>query len=613
MSATTMTSLSLLFVLTGLPGGPGVVVTPSPAADRPAPRPARQTAPPPDSAERVRRARKEQERFERVRRRHLPGTSLRPAARCDEVVGRYCFWHDDRDWEPPTEDGAVIEARERLLDVLERAAAAAPADPWIAGQRVRYLLQAGRDSAARVAVRRCRAGRAWCRALRGRVLHALGEYAAAGAAFDSALAALPPDERREWTDLRILLEGRLRGRYGEASPEGRARIAGWIWWLADPLRLVPGNDRRTEHFTRWVIDRTRRDADSLFDTYWADDLRELLLRYGWPVGWEREWPSRAPPGRRPRIVAHHDPDARHFLPLKGPVAKALEGASGSLDPAGLAELSEDAWRPDHDRPRSVHAPAYADTFPSLIHQMAVFLRHDSARIVAAYRFGGNPGEPSVRVESLLEVAPLRPGPPPGEDVPRDRREAGGPSGVLRVTAPAGPSLLSLEALDRHGRRAERVRRGLPLAAHPEGALGISDLLVVDPGRRDTLPAVLDSVAPRAVAETRARAGSRIGLYWELYGPGSRLDGAEVRVELEGRKPGFFGRIGRKIGLAGGEAAEVGLRWNDRAEPGERVHGRSLVLTLPEELGSGEHRLVVEVRIPGYEPLRTRRPLRVESP
>src|SRR2546430_11984883 len=80
-------------------------------------------------------------------------------------IGRFCYWYDD-DAEPqrppPLESEAITLARDRLLATLDTAALALPGDEWLAGQRVRYLLQSGRSADALLAARACRAPIWWC-------------------------------------------------------------------------------------------------------------------------------------------------------------------------------------------------------------------------------------------------------------------------------------------------------------------------------------------------------------------------------------------------------------------------------------------------------------------
>jgi len=139
----------------------------------------------PDSQHILRSARAAQADFESIRRHNLPKEPGHGAADCDERIGRFCYWYDDDDETPrppPPESEAITRARDRLLGTLDSAALALPGDDWIAGQRVRYLLQSGRPAEALAAARTCRAALWWCEALTGLALHVAGDYGPADSA-----------------------------------------------------------------------------------------------------------------------------------------------------------------------------------------------------------------------------------------------------------------------------------------------------------------------------------------------------------------------------------------------------------------------------------------------
>src|SRR5437016_4945882 len=114
----------------------------------------------PDSQHILRSARAAQADFESIRRHNLPKEPGHGGADCDVQIGRFCYWYDDAaepQRPPPLESEAITRARDRLLATLDTAALALPGDEWLAGQRVRYLLQSGRSVDALLAARACRA------------------------------------------------------------------------------------------------------------------------------------------------------------------------------------------------------------------------------------------------------------------------------------------------------------------------------------------------------------------------------------------------------------------------------------------------------------------------
>src|SRR5215471_17900978 len=170
----------------------------------------------PDSAAALRSAQLAQQAFE-SRRGFLaprtPGSSHDGV--CDERIGRFCYWYDADAPLPPPESQDIRRARRHLVDLLDAAAAEFPGDWWIAGQRVRYLVESERLAEALAAALACRAERWWCEALEGFAQHAAGEDAAADTVYAAALADMPADRRCRWTDLTPLLDGDLRRRFSK--------------------------------------------------------------------------------------------------------------------------------------------------------------------------------------------------------------------------------------------------------------------------------------------------------------------------------------------------------------------------------------------------------------
>src|SRR3989449_6194768 len=147
-----------------------------------------------DSQHVLRSAREAQAEFESIRRHNLPTQFGGGGYDCDERIGRFCFWYDDSPaspGSPPPEPERIGRARDRLLATLDTAAAALPGDEWIAGQRVRYLLQSGRTAAALAAAQACGAAPWWCEALAGLALHVAGDVAGADSAYRIALRDMP--------------------------------------------------------------------------------------------------------------------------------------------------------------------------------------------------------------------------------------------------------------------------------------------------------------------------------------------------------------------------------------------------------------------------------------
>jgi hypothetical protein len=553
----------------------------------------------PDSQHVLDDTRSAQRRFERVRRQHLPSTPGGVGSSCDERVGRFCFWHDeDPPWEPAPEDPRITQARERLLHELDSAAGHLPADEWVAGQRVRYLVEAQRWDGALQVARGCRAAPWRCGLLEGFVHHTSGDFAAADSVFDAALADSPEELRCDWTDLSKLLDGDLEPSYRDASCADRLAANRRIWWLADPLYLVPGNERRTEHLARIVVVRFMQDADNAYGIPWGRDNRELTMRYGWTVGWERVRFGRSSLNMRPEVTGHHAPGSKHFIPPR----EYVNDATGIV-PA--------EWELEPNRPRTRYAPRYAREFGQLEPQVAVFRRGDSVLVVAAFdvqemREVRASADSSAVADSSIDVALVLARDEHAAPVVVQARERGEAARLLGRTPHAG-ALLSVEALYRADSVAARERYWL--ARQPDhGGLRLSDLLLID---ADSLPNTLEEAALLARPSATFAPGEIIDVYWEVYGiPAGASGVVSLTVVKQGKS--FFRKAVEFLGLAGGDNPTIRLQWTDA--PGVTLGGvgRSVSLQLPEEQ-DGRYTLRLEAVLASGEQTVTTKQILVEEP
>ncbi len=557
---------------------------------------------PQDSQEIRREVEDRQEEFEERRRSHLEPTWGRPVTRCDEVVGRFCLWHwEGGSWDAPDEPAAVKKARRRLVAALDSAARRIPGDPWVAGQRVRYLLEDGRTDGALAAAGDCRAADWWCRALAGLVHHRAGRYRDAERSFGAALEDMGRERACGWRDLGHLLEGDLRDRFDDRSCDGRAALERTVWWLADPFYLLGGNDRRSEHFSRRVMDRTQRDAESPSGVSWGEDLQELLVRYGWPVGWERDV-STDEPGAS--VISHYPDPARQWMP----------GESRHLDAPD--SIPEDGWPLDPPDPRTEYSPRYVRAFGTLHAMVSRFRRGDSALVVAAYELeseavaGEGRNADTVRIRGwvrsglFVDAGPDRP-------VSSTTTRTQGRRGVLAVRSGAGGRLLSLETLAPADSVAARRRHGVRLPSMPDQGIALSDLMLAR-ADADSLPSRLEEVIDRARPGGGYRPGERVGIYWEVYGARAAVGRLRTSVSLSRQDGGFLESLGALLGLGGGGQEEVRMEWRDRVSPARRVHPRSLVVHLPERLPEDRYTLRVAAATAGGDTVTASRRIRVRG-
>jgi hypothetical protein len=371
---------------------------------------------------------------------------------------------------------------------------------------------------------------------------------------------MPADERARWTDLGTILDAESRRVWRGLGQGARDAFARRLWWAADPLWSVPGNERRTEHFARHVQDRMQEGAASAYDVPWGEDLRELLVRYGWPAWWER---ARGDLGRlgasaRAGVVAHDPPGARRFVP-------ALEAIA---DPA-VADAGD--WLPEDPTPRATYAPSYAPRFLALEPQIARFRREDGA--VVAVGWAPPESLPEPRTFSLAVLASEGPDRPFVSDTTRAR----GTGGSLALQVPWPRAVLGVEA--RGAEFVGRWRAGIALPAPASPLPAVSDLLLL--ATPSALPASLEEAIPLARGSTVAAPGERLGVYWEAYPPpDAGPEPVTIAIAIRGRAddPGALG-------------------WSEPFPAGARTVPRAVALRLPA-LPPGDYVLELEIEWPG---------------
>lgn len=548
-----------------------------------------------DSAEVAKELRAHQRRFERIRREHLPWT-WPSSGPCDERIGRFCFTFGDRDdderWERFTDPPEVVAAREELIDALVTAVRNFPDHWWMVGQLVRYLVEADRPEEAVSVARRCRVPAPdawWCDALAGFSHHGAGRYVEAERTFDDALHGMPAENRCEWTDLSDLLRGEVHGDYRDLECTERDSLQRRIWWLSDPFMSQPGNEARTEHYSRWVMDRLQEDAESVEPTSWGNDLRRITIRYGWPDGWERLRRGATHIGP-PDVTSHYGRGARTFIAASDAVEQPYA-------------MPADDWDFDPDRPRSEHAVAFAlNGVEPLKIQTALFRIADSIVVAAHYEVTDDGLTDSTDTRAFL-VASRDPDHQPAMAHARHR----GRHGVLALAMPAAPHVIAVEVLAPAERRAGWARFGID----PPVEMVASDLLTVRAA--DSLPETLDAALAIARPPRAYRAGERVALYWEVYAAPAEA-AIPIRADLAVGKRGksIFRRIAELTPFASDDPP-VHISWTDIKPAGDAVFRRSVAVDLPSALSSGDYRIRIAIEIDGAPITTLEREIRIEDP
>jgi len=547
-----------------------------------------------DSLDLLGAARSDQASFERFRRNRLPATWGGGSTRCDERVGRFCLNHTrgGADWIAPPEDEDVVAARSNLIDGLGQIAALMSGDGWIAGQHVRYLVEARRLDEALVTARQCRAEPWWCAALTGFVHHYAARPTAADSAFARALEAMEAEERERWSDLSLILDEESVRTYRRLRGEDRTSFEDRFWRLADPLLTQPGNELRAEHLARNVWDEMQRRAQSVDGFSWGYDVREILIRYGWPTGWEQTRQFGMTTGPLP-LISHYS-SAPHYL-LPPPDALLDESATGGV------------WESEGPRARTGYNVPIEDSiarwFSPLSHQVAIFTRGDSSFVVAAYSLPEDSVPADAVVNAGLALLPT-------VDATLEPQVvlsgSAGRTGATMLATPSRSTLLSIEVVVPSERRLARARYGVDLAPVPPGMLALSDLLLLR--GEAALPDSLHQAVDAALGSTRMRSGEQIGIYWEVYGVDpAATPQISLSLRLLAARTGWLRRLGEMTGLLR-EVAPIRLRWEEGISSGPYLP-RSVSIQIPE-VSPGDYAIELTVEAPGREALSVRRGIEI---
>jgi len=531
--------------------------------------------------------RQAQRRFEQFRRRRFPWTNPH-SGRCDVRIGRFCIWLTGDDPAPPNgEDPEVIVARRRLIDALDSARYRDPANPWLAGQLVRYLVEGGfADEALAVTTPCTLAERWWCAALRGYALHADGHFAGAESAFTTAIAAMPDSLRCRWTDLSALLRGTLRKRYRRLPCADRDSLQALILRLADPLYAVPGNELYTAHLARHVYSRFTRGTETPSGNRWGDDSRLDVIRYGRPRWFEQVRPY-GPGAAIPDVISHHPAHARYFLPT----AKMVEHPS---------VVTAGDWDLDRRRPPAWHeAGAGLARIETIDYRVTRFYRGDSTILVADVTLRDDRIVPVDTVRGWLAV--LR---NPREPLQLSGRTLEGSTGRIAVRVPADSLLISLEFTTTPSARGDRIRYGIDAAPPADGGPAVSGLLLTSDSNTSTLRALVDANPIEDVAP-----GATVYLYWEMFVPDGRPIPGRLSVEVR-RKGGGLGRRLLELTPFASRKPPVRLSWMEPVQPVHRLASRFVAVQLPGDLRNGHYVVTMQLDTAAYGRIVREAPLQV---
>jgi len=487
------------------------------------------------------------------------------------IVGRFCEWHPNlKDYDVPDEGKDIIRARRQLLRDLEKASDSLPGDDWIMGQRIRYLVES-HDSTAVDVARSCRATKWWCDALLGLAQHVRGDFAGADSAFAAALEGMPTPMRCHWNNLSPLLDDDIRGTYHKMSCGEREAADARIWWVADPLYMTPGNERRTEHFSRVLHTLLQENAVNTYGSSWGGDLAELILRFGWAEKWTQE-PSRSMySSAQPSVTGHEREPGYHFFLTQRP-------------PDSLALIVDSVFDIYQFPPIEQYSPMYTRGFVRLDAQVARFRRGDSTKVVAAFDVGTDTIFGKTKFTAALIAM--------GDEATRESKtqvEDSPTRNVLTVSSPWKEQLVGVELLAKDSAAAARWRSGFAEIPLDSGKISVSDLLFVDGA--PSLPADLNEAIERAHGGTQFRRNTKIGLFWELYGKAPADSALPISLTIMPIDEGLLRRTFRALRIAP-KPTPLMLRWQENGAAGV-LSARAIVLDL-SAIPAGKYSVKLEV-------------------
>jgi hypothetical protein len=512
---------------------------------------------------------------------------------CDGARGFLCTGGDPD--AGPCDIGVMCHLPEQhLVDVLKEAARDYPESGFLEGQAVYALVKFARDAEAMAVADACRADAWFCEALKGYVLDSEGRTREAEPHLLAAMREAPDSVRCAYTDATWLLGTWDQRNLSLAPPDVRKEVRKWdcarieavsdtLWWLADPLYGVPGNERWAAHVARSLSARFAAEirtsspperAPRDYPAYlWARRVR----RGEWD-SWERLRSPRGYDRSIGTLVWTSEVRARyHFVP--DVELDDLAHPGWDLD----AHLEDEGYTPD----RGVF-----DVMPV---QLARFRSGDSLTVAGAGSLSGTTVAGALDQSSRLVLTNG-----PGSfvaSVPGDAARPDTP--VFIATAPLRPYVVGVEVVTPRGAAWHRGRLDSLRSVGPS----LSDLLLYDPDAGE--PPTVKVAAGAMLGSTTVAKGADVGVFWQTYGVPA---GAALRFDLslEHSSGGLVEHLGRFLG-GRSEQAPGRLTWSEPGTAGTDTRG--VVLDLGD-LDEGDYTLVLRVSWDDGPPLDRRRTISV---
>lgn len=401
----------------------------------------------------------------------------------------------------------------------------------------------------------------------GLALHRLDRDAEAQFVFDTALALLPAEERRDMAGLETILQKEAAAAYGQMSGADRSSTDSLYWDVADPLKITDVNEARMEFLARVAYADLRFTAAEFRTRGWQTDRGIIYIRYGEPpvkvtfAPQTAEIDNSEALGRVTYVWWY--PETKMRFVFVGP--PAMNYASFASDFRAYAENARfvSPIRFDNLKPL-----LRVDSVPV---QIARF-RGDSAGVADVSIFADIPSNAMLRevdvsrtmMETALFLSDARRRP---IVTVRDSQSVRGGKGD-RITPRAwrrnlkpGEYLYRVEAREQASGRSARGLAAFDVEPFPKGQFALSDVLVAH------------RIVPKPGAEPRGRSdflivpnGSMtfvprdtVFLYWELYGTSADSTGnGHLKIDLALKVTALDRGRGIDAKILGGIADAVGL-------------------------------------------------------
>ncbi len=476
----------------------------------------------------------------------------------------------------------IRRSRDTVITRLTEAAQKYPGDGWVAGQRIRFLVDNADLEQAVEAARECRASEAWCSALLGYAHEQSGNFPAADSAFRRGVAAEFSATAGVCVDTTVfvlLAPGPRRSAHGKPCAEQR-EIADKLWWLADPMWGEEGNERFAIHYSRRtsMLLRSAFDEDERY--VWravagGEALQEAIMRYGWPThtywgGWSMD--SAMDIARQsvmmqpepPYTSKEYAPDRVALVPSYSAIDNPFESQAIDWPMERPDSISQDSWWPFEHL-------SFPSRIATLNEGQSFMLRRDTSVL-----YGVAIDDPvhmmQPNVPSMPRLMLLASSSPDRITTVSDTLLSFGRTLRTGGHLAPQPQVLSIEVPGRVPREiAHRRRFGITpppsLAQMSESDVAVSDpVFVVLPQRGAAAPTDPSVVRDQMAGSLSLPRSVPFALYWESYGfaPGDTVD-VEIRIARRDETSALR-RLGAVLGVADAQRDSISIKWRE-PDPG----------------------------------------------